>query len=398
LPQLYSAQEKKIIVSVYLSKEKINAFHEYLNSHPVFSIVSLGLSAISLVFELAKKHPILFLLFYILNVNVNAMDLTAQKIVTDPSLNYTQLVLPSPIPETFYKLPNNTESRALLYEYLCLSYLNASVESAARANGAAQMNDIKYYYLQLRNARIYAANASIYYSKLVPLLEQMFDELNRSGYLNEASFIKGQEYIAKNGLPSNVTRLLTELGFTKYINIHDVEERLKNARYESINITKLKETLELTKKYNPAAFFNRTFTEELESISNRTLCEVVLRASGTGNITVKVDGRDYLLPVSFNWSLGTRHNITFSQVISGPSYNYVFKELHVGNETFTSLSYQLDVLEPVSITAVYEGSGSVEPLPPETVSQIYIVVIVLMLILAMILGYIKWGTGKSTYS
>ena len=83
------------------------------------------------------------------------------------------------------------ESKALLYEYLYLSYLNASAESLARANGATQMNDAKYYYLQLRNAQMYVANASTYYSNLAPLLEQMVNELNKSGCINETSFIKG---------------------------------------------------------------------------------------------------------------------------------------------------------------------------------------------------------------
>jgi hypothetical protein len=54
-------------------------------------------------------------------------------------------------------------------------------------------------------------------------------------------------------------------------------------------------------------------------------------------------------------NLGTKHNITFVQVVPGLFYDYVFKELHVGNETFTNPSYQLTVLEPSSITAVYES-------------------------------------------
>jgi len=331
-------------------------------------------------------------------INSATDSLVLSYLYNDPSLNYTLLVPPPTVPEAFYKLPNNTESKALLYEYLYLAYLNASTESLARANGAIEMNNTKYYYLQLRNARMYAANASTYYSKLVPLLEQIVEELNKSGYLNEVSFIKGREYIAKNGLPSNVTKLLTELGFTKYINIHEVEERLKSAKYEPLNVTAFKEALELSKKYNPAAFFNESLAEELESVSNKTLCQVILNETGLSKAVVKVDGKDYPLPTSLYLNLGTKHNITFSQVISEPSYNYVFKELHVGNETFTSPSYQLDVLEPVSIIAVYEGKGGVEPLPPETLSQIYILVIAIILILAMILGYIKWGTGKSTYS
>jgi len=275
--------------------------------------------------------------------------------MSDPSLNYAQLVPPPIIPEAFSKLPNSTESKALLYEYLYLSYLNASAESLARANGAREMNDTKYYYLQLRNAQMYAANASTCYSNLVPLLEQMVNELNKSGYINETSFIKGQEYIAKNGLPSNVTRLLEELGFTKYINISEVEEHIKSAKYEPLNVTAFNEALELSKKYNPAAFFNQSFAEELESVSNKTLCQVVLNATGLKNATVEVDGKDYTMPTSLYLNLGTKHNITFVQVVPGLFYDYVFKELHVGNETFTNPSYQLTVLEPSSITAVYES-------------------------------------------
>ena len=54
-------------------------------------------------------------------------------------------------------------------------------------------------------------------------------------------------------------------------------------------------------------------------------------------------------------NLGTKHNVTFAQVVPGLFYDYVFKELHVGNETFTNPSYQLTILEPSSITAVYES-------------------------------------------
>jgi hypothetical protein len=390
-----TTKEGSIPVTIFAQKRKIDAFWQYIVAQPVVAAVSIGLSETLGAFLDGPGIVAGIVAGVAIESATDAYYINAMH---DPSFNYTRLVPPPAAPEAFYKLPNSTESNALLYEYMYLAYLNASAESLVRANGAKLMNNTKYYYLQLRNAKIYAANASTYYSKLVPLLEQIVEELNKSGYLNEASFIKGQEYIAKNGLPSNVTKLLTELGFTKYINIHEVEERLKSAKYEPLNVTAFNEALELSKKYNPAAFFNESLTEELESVSNKTLCQVILNETGLSKAVVKVDGKDYPLPTSVYLNLGTRHDITFSQVISGPSYNYVFKELHVGNETFTSPSYQLDVLEPVSITAVYEGKGGVEPLPPETISQIYIVVIVLMLILAMILGYIKWGTGKSTYS
>jgi hypothetical protein len=370
LPVPYYTQRNKIFVQVYLPKEKLDVTLAYTMYHPYLSLVSDCLDAFALGIGIgtilameagtsgAATPALPIIVPAIITFThgiVPSVNTYFESLINDPSLNYTQFVSPPIIPEAFYKLPNSTESKALFYEYLYLAYLNASAESMARANGAREMNDTKYYYLQLRNAQMYAANASTYYNNLVPLLEQMVNELNKSGYINETSFIKGQEYIAKNGLPSNVTKLLTELGFTKYISISEVEECLKSAKYEPINVTAFNGALELSKKYNPAAFFNQSFAEELESISNKTLCQVILNETGLKNATVEVDGKDYPLPTSLYLNLGTKHNVTFAQVVPGLFYDYAFKELHVGNETFTNPSYQLTVLEPSSITAVYES-------------------------------------------
>jgi hypothetical protein len=164
--------------------------------------------------------------------------------------------------------------------------------------------------------------------------------------------------VAEDVPPSNTTVLLEELGFTKYINIGEVEERLKSAKYKPINVTAFKEALEVSKKYNPAALLNESLVEELESVSNRTLCQVVLNLAGPSNATIKVDGRDYPLPSSLYLNLGTRHNLTFAQVVPGLFQDYVFKELHVGGETCRNPSIQLTVLEPVSVTAIYEARPS----------------------------------------
>jgi hypothetical protein len=144
----------------------------------------------------------------------------------------------------------------------------------------------------------------------------------------------------------------------KHIDIDEVEEKIKNARYEPFNVTAFKEALELSKKYNMAALLNQSFAEELESVSNKTLCQVVLGAAGPSNATVKVDGRDYPLPSSLYLNLGTRHNLSFAQAVSGLFQDYVFKELIVGNQTCTDPSVQLTVLEPVSVTAIYEARPS----------------------------------------
>jgi PKD repeat protein len=368
----FPAQGKKISVKVIVPKNKFDAFNGYVHfTRPTSRVLSFGSGliasiGINAIFSLTSEGvavPPLLEGGTALAIAINALavpvaDYYYEKVMSDPSLNYTRLVPPPTVPGAFSRLPNSTEYKALLYEYLFLAYLNASAESMARANGAREMNDTKYYYLQLRNAQMYAANASIYYSRLVPLLVQIVEELNRSGYINEASFIKGKEYIAKNGLPSNVTRLLEELGFTKYINIREVEEQIKSAKYEPLNVTAFKEALELSKKYNPAALFNQSFAEELESVSNKTLCQVVLNATGPSNATVKVDGKDYPLPSSLYLNLGTRHNLTFAQVVPGLFQDYVFKELHVGNQTYANPSIQLTVLEPVSVTAIYEARPS----------------------------------------
>jgi predicted nucleic acid-binding protein len=363
----FPAQGKKIIIEVIVPKVKLDAFVEYVkNARPESRLVSFGSGTVaSIGIGIILSGPaapyVMGATAVLLAISIAAAPMTDyyyEKVVSDPSPNYTQLVPPPTVPGAFYKLPNSTEYKALFYAYSYLAYLNASAESFVRASGAREMNDTKYYYLQLRNAQMYAANASLYYSKLVPLLEQMVEELYRSGYLNESSFRRGREYIAKYGLPSNVTRLLTELGFTKYINIHEVEERLKSAEYVPVNVTAFKEALELSLEYNPAAFFNKSFAEELESLSNRTLCQVLLGAEGAGNTTVKLDGREYPLPASLYLNLGTRHNLTFAQVVPGLFQDYVFKELHVGNQTYTNPSIQLTVLEPVSVTAKYEARPS----------------------------------------
>jgi hypothetical protein len=137
-----------------------------------------------------------------------------------------------------------------------------------------------------------------------------------------------------------------------------VEEQIKSAGYEPLNVTAFKEALEVSKKYNPAALLNQSFAEELESVSNKTLCQVVLNATGPSNATVKVDGKDYPLPSSLYLNLGTRHNLTFAQAVPGLFQDYVFKELHVGGETYTSPSIQFTVLEPVTVTAIYEARPS----------------------------------------
>jgi PKD repeat protein len=368
----FPAQGKKISVKVIVPKNKLDAFNGYVHfTRPTSRVLSVGSGliasiGINAIFSLTSEGvavPPLLEGVTALAIAINALavpvaDYYYEKVMSDPSLNYTQLVPPPSVPRAFYKLPNSTEYKALFYAYSYLAYLNASAESFVRASGAREMNDTKYYYLQLRNAQMYAANASIYYSKLVPLLVQMVEELNKTGYINEESFIKGKEYIAKYGLPSNVTRLLEELGFTKYINIHEVEEQIKSAKYEPLNVTAFKEALELNKKYNPAALLNQSFAEELESVSNKTLCQVVLNVAGPSNATVKVDGKDYPLPSSLYLNLGTRHNLTFAQVVPGLFQDYVFKELHLGNQTYTNPSTQLTVLEPVSVTAIYEARPS----------------------------------------
>ena len=107
-----------------------------------------------------------------------------------------------------------------------------------------------------------------------------------------------------------------------------------------------------------AALLNQSFAEELESVSNKTLCQIVLNVAGPSNITVKVDGRDYPLPSSLYLNLGTRHKLSFAQAVPGLFQDYVYKELIVGNQTYTDPSIQLTVLEPVSVTAIYEARPS----------------------------------------
>ncbi|RSN71656.1 hypothetical protein, partial [Candidatus Methanodesulfokora washburnensis] len=239
--------EGNIRIIVFPPQRKINTLLDYEAWHTNAYLASKALSVYTL--DAVLLNPFLGAAFLIGSTLIpSVVDWHYKRALEDPSLNYAQLVPPPTVPPAFRKLPNTTASQALLYEYLYLAYANASAESLARAMGAVQMNATNYIYPHLRNAQMYASNASLYYSKLAPLLIQMVDELNRSGYISEENFRRGQEMIREQGLPNDVVRLLDELGFTNYMDARNIESILKNISYTELNITEVKDALERSRE------------------------------------------------------------------------------------------------------------------------------------------------------
>ena len=154
-----------------------------------------------------------------------------QNLIADPSINYTQIVQPAPLPPLLASLPVNNVTLLLRYEFYYYSYLNASLESYVRGYGALLHNNTYYAQLQFYYAYLYAQNASYYYNLMMPLLQNLMNEI--ASKVNQTTFEEGVAEIKAHGLPANVTNILASMGLLQYINVTQIESE----SYTPVNVS-----------------------------------------------------------------------------------------------------------------------------------------------------------------
>jgi hypothetical protein len=143
-------------------------------------------------------------------------DVLFQNELSDPSGNYTQIVVIPPPSSTITSMPNSTYSRLLYFEYEYNANLNASAESSARGYGALKAGSASYANLQFTRAESFAANASSYFGKLQYYLNQTLVTVVPTA--NEKSFNDGVQLLKQNGLPLGVLQILNATGTLSYFN------------------------------------------------------------------------------------------------------------------------------------------------------------------------------------
>lgn len=163
----------------------------------------------------------------------SALPAYYQKQMSDPSSNYTQFVSPEQPSSLILSLNNSTVGHALYNLALYDSYLNASAISNARAYGAIQNNSTYYAYMQGSKAEQYANDASTYFQQFKLYLGESLQELNSTGSLNQTEFNNAKLTLSKQGLPQDITQILSALHLSGNINM----TQLENLQYKPVNMT-----------------------------------------------------------------------------------------------------------------------------------------------------------------
>jgi hypothetical protein len=160
-----------------------------------------------------------------------------RRLLVDPVDNYMQNVTLSSPPSTITSLPNSTYRMLAYYTYEYVAYLEASIESSARAYGALEANSTYYATVQFENAKVFAQKASAKYPMLISYLNQTLNDLSPD--VNETSFNQGLSLLKEQGLPENVTQILQATGLLGYFNLTTIT----TLTYQPVNSSLIVESM-----------------------------------------------------------------------------------------------------------------------------------------------------------
>ena len=166
-----------------------------------------------------------------------ATDAYYRRLIVDPVDNYMQNITVTPPPSTISSLTNSTYSMLAYYTYEYVAYLEASIESSARAYGALGANSTYYAKIQFENAELYAQKASASFPLLISCLNQTLTDV--ASDVNESSFNEGLSLLKEQGLPENVTKILDALGSLDYFNL----TAITTLSYQPVNTTLIVESI-----------------------------------------------------------------------------------------------------------------------------------------------------------
>jgi hypothetical protein len=158
-----------------------------------------------------------------------------ERAISDPSTNYTNLVPPPTLPSWILSLSGDPNYELISDIYMYYAFMNASAESTDLATGALMANSTNYAYDQEYLASEYASSASVYYSNMTSLVEEVLTQLYTEGDLNYTAFQTGQAYLSQYGLPPQVENVLEGLGQLQYVNITQFE----TIQYTPVNDTSI---------------------------------------------------------------------------------------------------------------------------------------------------------------
>ena len=205
-------------------------------------------------------------------------DLIFQNELSDPSGNYTQIVVISHPSSTITSLPNSTYSQLLYFEYEYNANLNASAESSARGYGALKAGSPAYASLQFTRAESFASNASNYFGRLQFCLNQTL--VNVAPTANETSFNGGVRFLRENGLPLGVTQILSATGTLSYFNYTGIT----SMTFQPVNSTIVQSLPNVGDYLKSDAALQLTYTPSSTSIS--TSSNTAAKPSGPSNFLI----------------------------------------------------------------------------------------------------------------
>ena len=141
-----------------------------------------------------------------------------QKALSDPSLNYRDLVSIRPSTAALSMQNNSSGYFTVQSEESFLAYINASITSMTRAYAAIMFHDPAAGFNQTMRAEAFIQNASSVLTNLSKALYSVELNVNKSITLNETNYNTSVGFIKRWGLPVNLTDLLTKIGVTPFLN------------------------------------------------------------------------------------------------------------------------------------------------------------------------------------
>ena len=187
------------------------------------------------------------------------VETTLIQAITDPAGDYTQSVISPSAPSFLADISNQNASQLLENLYYFYSYLNASVESNARANAALQAGSTQYVVLQTNNALEYANQSSFYLEKAIPMLIDYVEQPAITASFNQTLFEEAQQIVSQNpNLPLNNSTMviLQDFGLPTTFNF----SQLTNENFTPLNATSIGDLS------NPAAALMMYDSSELSYI------------------------------------------------------------------------------------------------------------------------------------
>jgi hypothetical protein len=297
--------------------------------------------------------------------------------IQDPSMNYTHLVTIEPVPSFISSLGNSAVGNMTLYEYEYLANLNASEQSSTRGYGALQAGSFYFAKLQDQRAESFAQNASSYFVKLEPLINETWSAVSSS--VNQTIFQTEEEYLQQQqSLPQNATNLISAMGLSSYVNI----TLLATLNYSSLNVTTLQEfqnfgDLLANEASLQLAYDNESITSYLPL--NPTTVGVAafplsIEQGQSSSLTSTVAGG--VVPYTYQWYVSVPGQVGFSAITGANASSYEFTsnstvttgewlfQLQVSDSngtTVTSPVMALKVIPPVVANAITPSTPSVNP-------------------------------------